>query len=84
MGSINPLLAKSLRIHREIDEELRKLRALIAPERISMSAFIDSIDRKGNSFGGDVGVTLSVDRSEVAQILAATTSGRIVIVSSHG
>lgn len=56
----------------------------IAPVRISMSAFLDSIDRKGNSFGGDVGVTLSVDRSEVEQILASTTSGRIVIVSSHG
>ena len=64
--------------------DTRNNEALIAPERISMSAFIDSIDRKGNSFGGDVGVTLSVDRSEVAQILAATTSGRIVIVSSHG
>lgn len=54
------------------------------PERISMSAFVQSIDRKGNALGGEVGLTISVDRSEIPALLMATTSGRLVIVQTVG
>ena len=55
-----------------------------SPQRISMNAFVRSIDRKGSSFGGEVGLTISVDRSEIPALLAATTSGRLVIVQTAG
>ena len=55
-----------------------------SPQRISMNAYVESIDRKGNSFGGEVGLTISVDRSEIPALLLATTSGRLVIVQTAG
>jgi hypothetical protein len=55
-----------------------------APLRIQSGVFIREISRKGSNFGSEVSLTISLHRDDVAKVLAATTSGRIVVVSSRG
>lgn len=56
----------------------------IPPRRIISGAFIAALDSRKGNFGGELSLTLSVNREEVASVLAATSSGRLVLVGSHG
>ena len=55
-----------------------------APVRILTGVFIRDLSRKSANFGSEISLTLTVDRGDVATLLGATTSGRIVVVSSNG
>lgn len=57
--------------------------AVIPPRRIISSAFIAALDSRKGNFGGELSLTLAVDREEIISVLAATSSGRLVLVGSH-
>lgn len=56
----------------------------LPPRKILSEVFIDEISRKSANFGSDVSLTIALHRDDVATVLEATSSGRIVIVASHG
>ena len=56
----------------------------LEPNHVLSGVFIVGLDRKGSNFGGEAALTISVNRDTVLELLAATTSGRLVIVRSHG
>ena len=53
-----------------------------APARIISGVFVREIESKSGNFGGTLTVTISIDREEVPIVLAATSSGRIVVVAN--
>jgi hypothetical protein len=54
------------------------------PNLILSNAFILGIDRKGQNLGGDLALTISINRRNVLQVLEATASGRVVVVRVNG
>ena len=54
------------------------------PIRILSSVFVSGIDRQSSNFGGEVALTISINRLDVANVLAATTSGRVVVIGLNG
>jgi hypothetical protein len=54
------------------------------PQLILSSLFLVSIEGRKGNFSGDVSVTISLDRKDIPTLLAATTSGRLVIVATSG
>jgi len=54
------------------------------PDLVISGAFLNSINRKAGNFGSDISLTVSVENSEIFQLLKATASGRLVIVRSNG
>lgn len=58
--------------------------AVNLPRRIIASAFIAALDSRKGNFGGELSLTLSINREEIVTVLAATSSGRLVLVGSHG
>jgi hypothetical protein len=64
--------------------DVRESKESIAPEFIVSGAFVTSIDRKGSNFGGEVALGLAINRVDVATVLSASTSGRLVVVRARG
>jgi hypothetical protein len=54
------------------------------PLRVMSGVFIKEISQKGANFGGDLALTITVHTDDVPAILAATSSGRLVVVASRG
>lgn len=57
---------------------------VIEPRLIISSLFLTSIEGKKGNFSGEISVTVSLDRSQIPVLLAATTSGRLVVVATRG
>ena len=57
---------------------------MLKPTLVVNGVFVVGIDRSGKNFGSDIGLTLSIPSDVVLNFLNATTSGRLVVVSSHG
>jgi hypothetical protein len=53
------------------------------PILILGSVPIISADVKNRNFGTDAAITVSVEQTQVLRLLAATTSGRLVVISSN-
>jgi hypothetical protein len=64
--------------------DIRNGEVAIPPRLILSSVLIREIGSKGGNFGGEISVTVSLNRDDVPALLAATTSGRIVLVSTSG
>jgi hypothetical protein len=53
------------------------------PVLILGSVPIISADMKNKNFGTDAAITVSVEQTQVLRLLSATTSGRLVVISSN-
>jgi hypothetical protein len=58
--------------------------AVIPPYRILSNLFVQGINQKSANFGGDISLTLSLNKEDIPTLLSATSSGRIVVVSTRG
>jgi hypothetical protein len=58
--------------------------SMSTPKLLLSGIFLRSIDRKGSSFGNGLAITVSVDSSQVIELLAGTSNGRLIIVGAHG
>ncbi len=54
------------------------------PELILSDIFLGAIERKDSNFGSTAGITVSIGRSEIMDVLRATTFGRLVVVKING
>lgn len=58
--------------------------SMSAPKLLLSGIFLRSIDRKGSNFGNGLAITVSVDSSQVIELLAGTSNGRLIVIGSHG
>jgi hypothetical protein len=54
------------------------------PELIISDIYLGAIERKESNFAADVAITVAVGRTEILDILRATTFGRLVVVKLNG
>lgn len=54
------------------------------PLQIISGIFLSDLTRKSANFASDVSITITLDRRDIPNVLAATATGRIVVASSHG
>lgn len=54
------------------------------PQHLISGVFIRDISQKGVNFGGDISLTITLRKEEVPAVLAATSTGRLVVVASRG
>jgi hypothetical protein len=54
------------------------------PYRILSNLFVQGINQKSANFGGDISLTLSINKEDIPTLLSATSSGRIVVVTTRG
>ena len=64
--------------------DARNGEAVIPPQHVISGVFIKEVARKSANFGSDLSLTITVQREDVPLVLSATSSGRIVVVASHG
>jgi len=54
------------------------------PELILSDIYLGIIERKSSNFGSDAAITIAIGRDEIADVLRATTYGRLVVVKLNG
>jgi hypothetical protein len=57
---------------------------VIAPTLIVRAAPITAINQKGANFGSDLSITVAIQAEDLVPLLAATSSGRLVVARSNG
>jgi hypothetical protein len=56
---------------------------IVEPVLVLRGATLLSLESTGNSFSGDVGLSIAVEQTQVLRVLSATTLGRLVVIASH-
>lgn len=54
------------------------------PELVLSDIYLGIIERKSSNFGSDAAITIAIGRNEIADVLRATTYGRLVVVKLNG
>ena len=54
------------------------------PELVLSDIYLGIIERKSSNFGSDAAITIAIGRDEIADVLRATTYGRLVVVKLNG
>jgi len=57
---------------------------ITAPRLILKRVFILGINKRGENFGGNISLTLSVRSADILEVLGATSAGRLVVVRING
>jgi len=57
--------------------------AAVEPVLVLAGAALLSLENTGNSFSGDVGLSIAVEQTQVLRVLSATSIGRLVVIASH-
>lgn len=64
-------------------QDSRNGEEVIEPILILGGVTLLTIDNSGDSFSGDVGLSVAIEQTQVLRILSATTIGRIVVIRSN-
>ena len=54
------------------------------PELILGDIYLGAIERRSSNFGSEVAISIAIGRTEIADVLRATTYGRLVLVKLNG
>jgi len=81
---ISPLISSGSLVSLYQVHDARNGEVVPEPVRILSGVFVKEVSRKSANFGSDLSLTLTVNRDDVIELLNATSSGRIVVVSSRG
>jgi len=54
------------------------------PELVLSDIYLGMIERKNSNFGSDAAISIAIGRNEIADVLRATTYGRLVVVKLNG
>jgi Flp pilus assembly protein CpaB len=54
------------------------------PELVLGDIYLGSIERKSSNFGSEAAITIAIGRTEITEVLRATTYGRLVVVKLNG
>lgn len=80
-------IAKGLALGEGVDiywvEDSNNGEQSVEPVLVLGGATLLSIESSGNSFSGDIGLSIAVENTQVLRVLSATTVGRLVIIASH-
>jgi len=54
------------------------------PELVLSDIYLGAIERKSSNFGSDAAISVAIGRTEIVDVLRATTYGRLVLVKLNG